>query len=244
MGALERVQIASREANREVGVDASVFDDFPWWDEGDVLTYITPARFAYLRSVSGPLTGCRVLDLGCGGGLLSEPLAQAGANVTGIDISEHAVGVAARHARESGLDIRYLRSPAERLPFGDDSFDIVVAFDVLEHVDDLSPTMEQIARVLRPGGKLIYDTMNRTFLCRATVIWIGEHLWKGGPPRGTHDWRKLIKPRELVELMGRNGITNVETRGFMPRGIDLKGRLRMGLGPYKGMSYVGYGVKS
>jgi 2-polyprenyl-6-hydroxyphenyl methylase / 3-demethylubiquinone-9 3-methyltransferase len=222
---------------------ASVFDDFPWWDEGDVLTYITPARFAYIRSVSGPLRGRRILDLCCGGGLLAEPLAREGARVAGIDISENALRIACRHAMEGELEIGYVRSPAESLPFADASFDLVVAFDALEHVDDLPGTVEEISRVLRPGGRLIYDTMNRTLFSLVTAIWIGEHLWPGGPPKGTHDWRKLIKPRELVSLMAERGIRNVETRGFVPAGIDRRGRLKMRLGPYKGLSYVGYGVK-
>jgi 2-polyprenyl-6-hydroxyphenyl methylase / 3-demethylubiquinone-9 3-methyltransferase len=222
---------------------ASVFDDFAWWDERDVLTYITPARFAYARSVSGPLRGRRVLDLCCGGGLLAEPVAREGGRVTGIDISANALQVARRHAAESGLEIGYVRSPAELLPFAAESFDLALAFDALEHVDDLPETIQQVSRVLRPGGRLIYDTMNRTIFCLVAAIWIGENLWPGGPPKGTHEWRKLIKPRELVKLMAEHGIANVETRGFMPMGIDRRGRLKMRLGPYRGLSYVGYGVK-
>jgi 2-polyprenyl-6-hydroxyphenyl methylase / 3-demethylubiquinone-9 3-methyltransferase len=234
---------AMERRNGSAPSGASVFDHFPWWDERDVLTYITPARFSYARSVSGPLRGRRVLDLCCGGGLLAEPVAREGARVMGIDISENALRVARRHADAGGLKIGYVRSPAELLPFADGSFDLVLAFDALEHVDDLPATIRQVSRVLRPGGRLIYDTMNRTLFCRVAAIWIGENLWPGGPPKGTHDWRKLIKPRELVALMAEHGITNVETRGFMPVGVDRRGRLKMRLGPFKGMSYVGYGVK-
>lgn len=221
----------------------AVFDRFAWWDQADVLTYITPARFDYLRSVAGSLRGSRVLDLCCGGGLLAEPLARAGARVAGIDVSENSLNVARSHARSGGLDIGYVLAPAELIPFADESFDLVVAFDALEHVDDLPATMQQVARVLCPGGRVIYDTMNRTFLCRAIVIWIGEKLWPGGPPKGTHDWRKLIKPHELIGLMAEYGIVNRETHGFVPSGIDLRGRLKMRLAPYRGLSYVGYGVK-
>ncbi len=222
----------------------SVFDDFSWWDERDVLTQITPARLGYLQSVAGDLAGRRVLDLGCGGGMLAEPLARAGARVCGIDVSRNAVAAAREHARHSGLGIDYLRAAAEELPFGAGSLDLVVAFDVLEHVDDLARVVQEIARTLRPGGRLIYETMNRTVLGRVVAIWIGEHLWRGGPPKGTHDWHKFIKPHELVGLMGRYGIANLETRGFMPVGIDRKGRLRMALVPYQGLSYVGYGVRT
>lgn len=228
---------------RPPSATTSVFDHFQWWNPGDVLTQITPRRFAYLASVAGQLEGRRVLDLGCGGGLLSEPLTHSGAHVTGIDISENALREARDHALAGGLSIDYIRSPAEELPFAGESFDTVVAFDVLEHVFDLGRTISEVSRVLKPGGRLIYDTNNRTFPSRAIVIWIGENLWKGGPPHGTHEWRKFIKPEELTALMKASGIFNVETRGFMPVGVDLHGRLLMAFVPYKGLSYVGYGIK-
>ncbi|MHB1131765.1 MAG: bifunctional 2-polyprenyl-6-hydroxyphenol methylase/3-demethylubiquinol 3-O-methyltransferase UbiG [Chloroflexota bacterium] len=220
-----------------------MFDDFAWWDERDVLTQITPDRLAYIGKVAWPLAGRSLLDVGCGGGMLAEPLARAGARVTGIDVSASALQVASSHARQSASAIGYLQATAEQLPFPDASFDLVVAFDVLEHVADLASSIREISRVLRVGGKLIYDTMNRTFMSRLMVIWIGEHLWRGGPPRGTHHWHKLIKPRELAALLDREGIANVETKGFLPNPIADFGRLRMSIAPYKGVSYVGYGIK-
>ncbi|HZK67140.1 MAG TPA: methyltransferase domain-containing protein [Chloroflexota bacterium] len=150
---------------------ASVFDDYQWWNERDVLTQVTPARLAYLRRVAGALEGARVLDLGCGGGMLAEPLARAGARLTGIDVSFNALAAARDHARQSALGIGYLRSLGEELPFRDGAFDLVVAFDVLEHLEDLPMAMEEIGRVLRPGGRFVYDTMNRTLLCRVPVVW-------------------------------------------------------------------------
>jgi len=229
--------------SRRSGGTGSVFDHFRWWDEGDVLTQITPIRFAYIRSTAGELQGRRVLDLGCGGGLISEPLCRAGARVIGIDISGNALRAARDHAAGNGLAINYLLSPAELLPFAGGSFDTVVAFDVLEHLYDLARAISEISRVLKPGGRLIYDTMNRTLPCRIAVIWIGESLWPGGPPKGTHDWNKLIRPEELMSLLRANGIANVETRGFMPVGVDLRGKLLMSYAPCKQFSYVGYGVK-
>lgn len=222
---------------------ASVFEDFSWWDPGDVLTYITPARFAYLQSVAGDLGGVLALDLGCGGGLLAEPLARAGSRVVGIDISRGALKAAREHGEAGGLVVHYALARSEELPFESQSFDLVIAFDVLEHVASLERTIREASRVLRPGGRLVYDTMNRTLLCLITVIWIGEHLWKGGPPRGTHHWSKLVRPEELVALLAENGVSNMETRGFLPKGIDRRGRLKMGLSRFRGLSYVGYGIK-
>jgi len=220
----------------------SVFDSFPWWDDRDVLTQITPSRYSYITSVAGDLHGLRVLDLGCGGGLLAEPLARIGARVYGVDISRSALEQALRHALTGRLRVQYTTAPAEALPFKDEAFDAVLAFDVLEHVASLEKAVKEASRVLRPGGKLIYDTMNQTFICRVVVIWIGENLWKGGPPKGTHDWRRLIPPRRLLHLLSQNGIRNIELRGFVPV-PDLKGRLTMHLSPFKGISYVGYGIK-
>ncbi|MDP2660833.1 MAG: bifunctional 2-polyprenyl-6-hydroxyphenol methylase/3-demethylubiquinol 3-O-methyltransferase UbiG [Dehalococcoidia bacterium] len=220
----------------------SVFDSFPWWDTGDVLTQITPSRFEYIRSVLGNLAGRQVLDLGCGGGLLSEPLARAGARVEGVDLSLASLSQARRHAEQGSLHVHYSQAQAEALPYKDDSFDTVIAFDVLEHLSNLGMAIEEVSRVLRPGGRLIYDTMNRTFISRVVVIWIGENLWKGGPPKGTHAWGSLIPPKRLLDLLCRNGIADIEMRGFLPL-PDLKGRLRMRLSPFKGISYAGYGVK-
>ena len=209
-----------------------------------MLTQITPVRFAYIRSVAGELQRRRVLDLGCGGGLLAEPLACAGAEVTGVDVCEAALRIANRHAQENGLCVEYARAAAESLPLAGAAFDVVVAFDVLEHVVDLPTAIQEVARVLKPGGRFIYDTMNRTWLCRVAAVWIGERLWPGGPPRGTHDWHKFIKPDDLLDLFVRNGLTNVETRGLHPVGVDRRGRLRMALGRCQALSYVGYCVRT
>lgn len=222
----------------------SVFDDYEWWNERDVLTQITPKRLSYLTSVAGNLSERRVLDLGCGGGMLAEPMARAGARVTGVDVSENAVRAARDHARASGLRIDYLRTTAEELPFSAGSFDAVAAFDILEHVLDLPAVIAEVSRVLKPSGRFIYDTNNRTLLSLVATVWIGENLWPGGPPKGTHDWRKFIKPGELISLMRGNGISNLETRGFIPVGVDLRGRLLMAFVPFTGFSYVGYGVKT
>lgn len=185
-----------------------------------------------------------MLDLGCGGGLLAEPLAHAGARVTGIDLSRGALKAATAHAGDSGLTVRYALARSEELPFGAESFDVVVVFDVLEHVASLRKTIMEASRVLRPGGRLVYDTMNQTVLCRIMVIWIGENLWRGGPPRGTHHWDKLVRPGRLAALLAENGIKNMATQGFVPKGLDRRARLQMGLSRFRGLSYVGYGIKT
>ena len=143
-----------------------------WWDESGLLhslTALNPARFGYMRRVLveelriSPL-GLRVLDIGCGGGLLAEEFARLGCVVTGVDPSAESLAAAREHAMSQGLAIRYQCARGEALPFADASFDAAFCCDVLEHVDDLSRVIAETARVLRPRGIYLFDTINRTFL--------------------------------------------------------------------------------
>jgi 2-polyprenyl-6-hydroxyphenyl methylase/3-demethylubiquinone-9 3-methyltransferase len=211
-----------------------IYGQLDWWNPGHSLLQMVGFKLDYFRAQIGPLAGTRVLDLGCGGGLLAEALAKEGAAVTGIDLSERALQTARDHAAAGGLRIRYQRGRAEALPCADASFDAVVCGDCLEHVDDLDRVIGEVARVLRDGGVFCYDTFNRNFLSRVIVGWLVEwHLRREyrrlnvtAGSGAVHDWRKFIKPAELTALMARHGLGGGELRGVRPRpgGLQVGGR--------------------
>ncbi len=225
-----------------------------WWDEaGPVapLHQLNPARFAYFQRVLGELYGKTVLDLGCGGGILSEEFARAGAIVTGADMSGASLMAARRHCLAGGLKIDYINCDGSRLPFSGSSFDVVVSSDFLEHVADLEATVKECSRVLKPSGFFLYETINRTFRSRVVGIWLLERVLRI-IPRNTHDPSMFIKPDELHELMARSRIKNVETYGVGPTGGSLRALARLirthNPGPFgitrdQSISYVGYGIK-
>ncbi|ONK15973.1 bifunctional 2-polyprenyl-6-hydroxyphenol methylase/3-demethylubiquinol 3-O-methyltransferase UbiG [Streptomyces sp. MP131-18] len=196
-----------------------------WWRDDQpfaTLQAFTPARFAYFHKVLTEtleldLADTPVLDIGCGGGLLAEEFSRAGCRVTGIDPSRTSLAAAGEHAKESGLDIEYKHAVAERLPFPDNSFDLVYCCDTLEHVTDTDQAIREVARVLRPGGYYLYDTINRTFRSWIGMIKMAQD-WKSvsWAPRDLHDWRKFIKPAELWALFAAHGLDNRETVGFAP----------------------------
>jgi 2-polyprenyl-6-hydroxyphenyl methylase/3-demethylubiquinone-9 3-methyltransferase len=168
-----------------------------------------------------------VLDAGCGGGLVARELAGAGAEVVGVDRSLGSLGVARRATprRGPGNPEGVPRSvgsfgPAqarlERLPFADASFDAVVAADVLEHLPDLPAAVAELARVLRPGGSFLFDTVNRTPWSWFTAVFGLEQVLRI-VPRGTHDWRLFIRPAELDRLLRRSGLEPVEVTGLAPQ---------------------------
>lgn len=226
-----------------------------WWDPEGVIAplhEINPTRVAYFCDVLGDLAGKRILELGCGGGLMAEEYARRGATVTGIDRSVPSLRVARSHASESGLPIRYTGSVAERLPFPDAAFDAVVSADVLEHVESVEQVIAEVARVLRPDGRFVYDTVNRTWKSRLLLVWLPERIFKIAPQH-THDYQRFIKPGELHSILAAHGLTNCETRGLalkrnpVAAGISYARTRRLGgfaLGDDTAMSYVGYAVKS
>src|SRR6266700_6887216 len=196
-----------------------------WWDEREPLsmlrTMLNPARLGYFRQVLGRLgldpAGLPVLDVGCGGGFLAEELARLGCSVTGIDPSAPTVLTARRHAAGAGLAIDYRVATGESIPFPDDAFAAVACCDVLEHVDDLDRVVAEIGRVLRPGGVLLYDTVNRTALTWLVAIKLAQDWrWTRFLPRDLHDWRRFIRPGELRSALGRHGLRHVETVGLWP----------------------------
>ena len=195
-----------------------------WWDpkgSSAMLHKLNPARLSYLReridahwhgdSASfAPLSAKRVLDVGCGAGLLCEPLARLDAAVTGIDAAAENIAAARAHAALSGLTIDYRAGGIEAL--AGETFDLVTSLEVIEHVATPDAFVAGLAAALAPGGLLILSTPNRTALSRLALITIGEGL--GRIPRGTHDWEKFLAPDELIELLETAGLKVIDTRGL------------------------------
>lgn len=227
-----------------------IFADFGWWDKGCFLGQMTGDRCDYIQScierVFGPnaLGQQEILEVGSGGGLICEQLAQRGVMMVGIDPSQGALDTARVHAQQSGLgqSIHYQQGYAEALPYADGCFSVIVCLDVLEHVRDLAATIREVARVLAPGGVFVFDTINRTLLARAILIWYGEHFPSGGLTPGIHHYADFIKPAELRAELTRSALSVHEMTGFMPRGL-VHGHFKMGPGWFKGVAYVGYATK-
>ena len=189
-----------------------------WWDaEGSFapLHRINPVRVRYVRDALAaaagrdadsdrPLAGLEILDVGCGGGLLAEPLARLGAAVTGLDPSPEAVAAAAAHARDSGLEIDYRCATVEDLAGPGRRFDAVVALEVVEHVPDLPAFVSACAGLARAGAPLIFATINRTPRAFAFAI-VGAEYVLGWLPRGTHRWSRFVRPSELARALARSG---------------------------------------
>jgi 2-polyprenyl-6-hydroxyphenyl methylase / 3-demethylubiquinone-9 3-methyltransferase len=201
-----------------------------WWDpkgSSAMLHRLNPARLGYIRARIDlhwggdatslrPLAGKRALDLGCGGGLLAEPLARLGATVTGIDAAAPTIAVARDHAEGQGLAIDYRAGGIEVLARGE-RFDLIASLEVIEHAADAGALVRALADALAPGGLLILSTPNRTPLSRLAVITLGETF--GGIPKGTHDWSKFLTPAELTGLVEGAGlkVEDVTGLGFDPR---------------------------
>ncbi len=197
-----------------------------WWDPDGkfgVLHKFNPVRLAYIRDhvcaafqldpkAEQPLRGTRLLDIGCGGGLLSEPLAKMGAQVTGIDPSEKNIKTALVHAREQGVDIDYRVATAEELAAAGEQYDMVLNMEVLEHVNDPSSFVHTCASLARPGGLMFCATLNRTLKSFLMAIVGAEYVLRW-LPRGTHQWEKFITPQELEEWLNAAGMQVIDRSG-------------------------------
>jgi len=187
-----------------------------WWDPtGDFrpLHDINPARLAYIAERCA-LAGCHTLDIGCGGGILTEALARAGAHVTGIDMGEAPLAVARLHALETGTTVDYRHGTAEAL--ADESpgaFDVVTCLEMLEHVPDPASVVSACARLARPGGHVFFSTINRNPKAWALAVVAAEYVLRL-LPRGTHDYAKFITPSELARAVRAAGLDVVEIAGM------------------------------
>ncbi|MEE8331426.1 MAG: bifunctional 2-polyprenyl-6-hydroxyphenol methylase/3-demethylubiquinol 3-O-methyltransferase UbiG [Acidimicrobiia bacterium] len=236
-----------------------------WWDPNGFLhgigTLLNPVRLPYIERVLArhdTPAGAAVLDIGCGGGLLAEAIADLGFPVTGIDRSQ--ASVAAGHDR--ARNVRYVVGDAGRLPFADDSFDVVTAMEVLEHVADPAAVVAEAGRILKPGGLFFFAGPNRTRLSRLVVIDLAQRWrWSAVLPEDLHEWHRFIAPAELTTLASAAGISIDEVTGVGPRlsvlsatGMALwrlrRGRIghaeagrriRLKHGGSRAVAYMGYG---
>jgi 2-polyprenyl-6-hydroxyphenyl methylase/3-demethylubiquinone-9 3-methyltransferase len=211
-----------------------------WWDpdsEFKPLHDINPLRLNYIADRVGGLADRRVLDVGCGGGILAESMALRGARVLGIDMGEAPLAVAQLHQLESGAELDYRRITAEELAESEPaSFDVVTCMELLEHVPDPASTIRACARLVKPGGHLFFSTINRHPKAYLLAI-IGAEYVLRMLPKGTHDYRKFIRPSELDGWLRAAGLTLHHLTGLHYN--PLTGRYR--LGPGVSVNYMAHG---
>lgn len=200
-------------------------DSSHWWDEKGPfapLHRLNPVRLSYIRAqidahfgldhkALKPFTGLTLLDAGCGGGLICEPMARLGAAVTGVDADTNAIAVARAHADQAGLPITYTAGTTHDLR---GAFDVVLALEIAEHVPDLNAFVQSCVDLCKPGGLLIFSTLNRTPKSFALGIVAAEYILRW-VPRGTHDWKKFIRPSELGKALSRAGATPGDMTGLV-----------------------------
>lgn len=199
-----------------------------WWDphgKFKPLHMLNPCRLDYIttqiagefnRDLSSPqaFSGLRILDIGCGGGLLSEPMARLGADVVGADAAERNIPVARVHAEQSGLNIDYRHTTAESLAEAGEQFDVVLNMEVVEHVADPLAYLTACQTLLKPDGLMVCSTINRNPKSYAMAIFGAEVVMRW-LPRGTHEWSKFITPDELFDLIRNAGLDPVDRKGFV-----------------------------
>jgi len=203
-----------------------------WWSETGKfapLHRMNPLRIAYIRDKIvehfGQLKDIRLLDIGCGGGLISEPLARLGASVTAIDAGAENIAIAKLHAEKMGISVDYQCTSVEELAAGETQlFDVIIAFEIVEHVADLDLFIEASSKLLKPNGIIILSTMNRTAKSFALAIVGAEYILRW-LPIGTHNWKKFLRPSELCNILENNDIEISELTGMVYNPITKNWRL-------------------
>ena len=215
-----------------------------WWDpkgKFKPLHKFNPVRLGYIREYllshfgrdgneMRPFEGLNILDVGCGGGLLCEPLARLGATVTGIDAAERNIAIAKIHAEQSGLDITYEATTSEALAARGKKYDLVLNMEVVEHVDNVPLYMKSCADLVKPGGLTLTATLNRTLRAKLFAVYAAEQVLRW-LPKGTHDWNKFLTPEEIRTLLTRNGLRVIGETGvvFHPIGDEWRRSSDMGI---------------
>lgn len=198
-----------------------------WWNpkgKFKTLHKFNPTRIAFIREKiinhfdiakdeKKPFKNINLLDIGCGGGLLSEPMAKLGANVTGLDVVEKNIKTASTHAKNQGLKINYIHSTVEKISEKDEKFDVILNMEVIEHVSDVNLFINSCNKILSENGIMIFASLNRTLTSYGLAI-IGVEYILGWLPKGTHDWSKFITPDELKILFSSNGLKIDEIIGM------------------------------
>lgn len=225
--------VSSASTSSSASIDPSEVARFEaiaatWWDEAGpmrVLHRFNPVRLAYIRDEAcrhfgrdprgvRPLDGLTLVDVGCGGGVLSEPLARLGASVTGLDPAPTNVTVARAHAEAEGVAVDYRGQTIESVVEAGERFDIVLAMEVVEHVTDMPAFVRTACRAVKPGGLLFAATINRTLRSYALAI-VGAEYVLGWLPKGTHEWDKFVRPDELTRAIEAGGLTARDTTGVV-----------------------------
>ncbi len=193
-----------------------------WWDENGKfkpLHKLNPARIGYIKESilthfnKESLEGLKLLDVGCGGGLVAEPMCRLGADVTAIDASEENIKTASVHAEQGGLDINYIHTTSDELAKKKGKFDVILALEIIEHVADVETFVESLSGLLKKDGLLILSTLNRTAKSYTVAIVGAEYVMRW-LPRGTHDWKKFIKPSEMAEMLEKQGLNVNQLKGL------------------------------
>ena len=225
--------MSPQASNMAGSIDAREVEQFAklgakWWDpKGPMaaLHKLNPVRIAYIRDQAAArferdtkkldcLKGLRILDIGCGAGILSEPLARLGADVVGIDPAGENIEIAKAHADEGGVEIDYRATTAEELAADGEQFDIVLAMEVVEHVIDVPAFVATCASMVKPGGLMVAATLNRTMKSFALAIVGAEYILRW-VPRGTHQWDKFVTPEELEGALEAGGLDVIGERGVI-----------------------------